>query len=657
MTVENIAAPVMRLPFVNTPTVYLRDAGMLAAVNYSGTGRDCRLFLIDIDGMCDHRYPLPEGERGAYGLVRGTDGRLYLGTHTGRIYAFDFQGPRLEEVARPFTNGQMVWGGGVSSSGKVYMGVYPTGEFCEFNPASGTVEVVRPIPNEDLGLYATSFVELPDKTMLIVVAGAQPGLFVYDPSRKECSRVYAEDSTTGFCYRPHCFWDSDRLIMSPLAGEDRSLRLFNWRTRTFEPTRWGRGLTDTILSMIKAESGFYATGYPSGRFYQAVEGDLRVVQEGVGHGHIFNTLHHVRDDRIVALSDNGLFVKFDLTTGLESSFQVRNQSDTGMRIQFLSWIPGTETVVGSHYICMQMFRIKLQSHECESSLEKISGYGGQVNCGVYLNGTFYLASYVHAVLYAMDPAAPFQYGKNPRMIGTIGKRQYRPVSMVTDGHYVYIATKSEYGTVGGAVTVLDPNAETTEVYPDFVADQNPTSLFYHGGTGCLVGTTETFGDCRTRAPRAERAAIFLWDPKSRKTVHTSFPLPAESLAGLALSTRGVLIGFHGGEYFLFDVTTRECEVKRLPFAGVRRSGVFMDEDTFVGATADALFELDIRRNTTRVLAEATATDVIEKLSDTEILFTHRGAEVRRLRYQQSGQVTGGEPDGHDGRSVAPPTQR
>lgn len=141
----------------------------MACVNYSDAGHGAALLLVDIDAMTDRKIHLPGDEVGAYAFVRGSDGNLYMGSFDGVIYRYDFDGDEIAEVARPFVGRRGTWfmGGAASRAGKIYMGVYPTGEFCEYDVAGGSAEVFSPMPEDGTGHYAREFVELPDGTILI----------------------------------------------------------------------------------------------------------------------------------------------------------------------------------------------------------------------------------------------------------------------------------------------------------------------------------------------------------------------------------------------------------------------------------------------------------------------------------------------------------
>ncbi len=626
--IKEIARPRFRLPIVNVPTILLRDRGLLAAVNYSGTGKDANLFLVNVEKMEDERYRLPEGEKGAYGFVRGTDGKLYLGTFSGRLYSFDLDQREFQEIAHPFTDGQMIWGGGASSLGKVYMGVYPTGEFCEYDINTGSLKMFRPMPKENLGFYARQFLELPDEKVLIGIGGASPNLLIYDPRTEEYQKVYSWSSGESPFMSFECFFDEERLVVNLLKGG--GLKLFNWRKKKFEGP-FLREAPEPVWGLVKVRDVFYGLGYSSARVYRIEDGQIEVAQEEFPYGNRLSRIHHLKGDEFIGLSNNGLFIRFNLSTNEFSSFQIHNESDNGMSIQMLEKIPGKDWVIGSHYINMQIFKIDLKNHSCQSSLNKISRYGGQVNCGTYYRkkGVFYLASYVRAVLYALYPEEPFKYGVNPRMIGEVGQQQNRPVEMTSDDRYVYLATKADYGTLGGAITVFDPETEKWEVYRNFVKDQNPTSLFYHRPTGCLVGTTEVFADCRSGIPTAQNAVVFVWDTKKRKTIHTSYPWKTEQLIACALSPGGKLIGFGDDKYFLFDLNTRKYEIRKWPgkrvnwYWGVR--GSFAGNRYFYGATEEDLFRLDVETDKVVTLAKTSGTMLVRKVSEKQFLFDQEGS--------------------------------
>jgi len=164
--IDDVAQPACRMPVINNATIYMPDHGCLAAVNFSDARIDTRLFLIDVHSLTSESFRVPDDQHGAYGFVRGSDGNLYMGFFGGRIYMFAMTTRTFTRVADPFPD-QFTWGGGASRNGKVYMGVYPTGKFCEYDVRTRACEVFAPMPEEKLGFYAGKFVELYDGRILV----------------------------------------------------------------------------------------------------------------------------------------------------------------------------------------------------------------------------------------------------------------------------------------------------------------------------------------------------------------------------------------------------------------------------------------------------------------------------------------------------------
>lgn len=638
---EPLPQPTVRLPIVNNPTLLLQEEHLVAAVPYSGTGCDGRLHLIDVETMTEQIYPLPAGERGAYGFTCGSDGRLYLGTFSGRVLAFNVKERIFQEIARPFRHGQMVWGGGTSSLGRIYMGVYPTGEFCEYNICNGSLKVFNPVPQRGkLSLYARQFIELPDKRILVVIWGAENCLLFFDPLTGKWNQYQPPRCNSASAPARHslsfqCFYDDDLLVSN-------DLQLFSWKTMECQGQlcRLPRGEI-TVENLVKVGNFFYGVGYPSGYIYVITQGRARAVKKDIPEGNRPKIHCLDGDAEWVAIGENGLCIRFNLKTKVSSSLQMRNESRNGMDIMMLMKVPGKKIIVGSHYISMQLFCINLKNRSVLSSLHKIASYSGQVTCATYLNGIVYLASYCQAVIHAYNPEQAFEYGRNPHVVGIIGKKQNRPIAMANDGRYVYVATRSDYQTLGGAIAIFDPATGNIDVYRHFVRNHNPTSMFYYPALKCLVGTTQIYGDVKTCAPRAKRAVVYVWDTVRRKIVYTAHAGEIDAITGYDLSPGGKLLGISGEfKYFLFDLSTGKFKVRPWPVKDPDdwiRGGLFMNRRHFYGAVKNHLFRLDIRTQELLLLAEVQAAGPFTKISETEFLFVKRPATIIKACIRNKGK--------------------
>ncbi len=631
VTVRRVAHPSTRLPFVNTPIVHLPERGLVAAVNYSGTGRDCNLFLVNQRTLAVRKHRLPAGEQGAYGFATGSDGRLYLGTFSGSLYRFDPADDSLVVVARPFQTGGeptgIVWNGLATRRGKVYMGVYPTGAFCEYDIASGALRIVEPMPPRNgLGFYARAFLELPDGNLLVFVGGAKPTLFLYAPDSGAPERIATEAplptalSFEGFLDEGHA-----------LVSRDGRLVRFDWRNRRFS----GDALQDQsepIVGLARQRGRLYGVSPESGSVYEIREGRALRIEHGLPlrGGRLIQWIPG-EEGLLLSLTDNGLFVRFDPDGRRPSRVrQLPNRSRTGMEMSLFAPQPGGDLVVGAHFINMQLFVANRRTGRSRSPGNKVSGHGGQITCGAWMGDQFFFASYGKAVLYRFDPAQPFRQGVNPLLLRTVGARQNRPVAMHRQGDWLYLATKSDYGCLGGAIVAYRPATGDIEVDREFVPDQAPQALFLDPESGRLAGSTGIPGDQGSAVPVATEAVLFVWDTKTRRTLACRTPWKAPYLPATALSPEGVMVGFDAERMYRFDVRSLRCDVR--PWAHGRVvCGLFLDGRRLLGAGTGELFLYDLATGAYQPLQPCRETRRMVRLDGRRVLLDHRGVELRELR--------------------------
>ena len=310
-------------------------------------------------------------------------------------------------------------------------------------------------------------------------------------------------------------------------------------------------------------------------------------------------------------------------TAVKQHLQIPNETALG-RVCMLEKQPGSPVVVGAHHGYSDMFRLDSETDQSTPSLDKIVAPPGQLNCATFLDGIWYLGVYGGSILAAYRPDRPFVCNENPRTITTVGHEQNRPVGIVNDGRYVYMASKATYQRLGGAITVLDPGTEKIQVYRDFVPSQNPQCLFYHP-SGLLLGTTQTFGDMRSCTARDKNAVLFAWDTRLRKTVHTSYPWESDSLGAYDLSPDGILIGFNDDHYFLFNALDFSCVLVKSDIPQPPAGEIFLDARRFLGSYQKPgtgefrFFILDIASNRVEDLGPTQNTQFFAKLSDHEVL--------------------------------------
>ena len=638
--VEKIATPQMRLPILNNFTQYLPDENIMAGVSFSSLGKDAALYFIDSRTLDEEKILLPDGVScGHHGFQKGRGNIFYIASTNGCLYEFELEQKKFKKLIRlmRLMDKSFICGSHFSSSGKVYVGRWPDGNFWEYDTDSGQAKRYETIPGIKKGLYCSDFIDLPDGRMLILTSGVQPAVIMYNPETGErsiVSRGNPENESRGFF---NGIIDEERILVNfKYYG---GVRVFNWRSLSYEGVF--SDIPEYCYKMEKVDGDYYCSGFPSGSMYRIKDGKAIKVWGKFPDGNLVNNFHYLGKGEFVCMGDNGLAMKLNLNDGTMVSRQVDNVSQKGMGLQFLYKVPDNDFVIGAHFICSQMFRINLKNKACEPSLNKVVSYGGQVNCGTAMNGKFYLGSYVHAVISEYDWKQPFVFGKNPSVIGEIGEGQNRPIDMANDGEFVYIATGAQYGMLGGAITVLNPVTLQMKVYRNFVSEQNPTCLFIRPDKNLLAGGTDISGDCDTAEPRASSAVLFLWDTKQRKTVYQWAPWKISRLSIIDITSSGVCLGLknppgkEGEEFFLWDIEKGSFEIKPWPLKGIFISGLFMNEREFYGATENGLFVLDIKNGKYEMLTHTTKITgsychrCFEKINSNEFLFDIEGVNIMK----------------------------
>ncbi|HEY0307545.1 MAG TPA: hypothetical protein VGB94_05250, partial [Acidobacteriaceae bacterium] len=132
--------------------------------------------------------------------------------------------------------------------------------------------------------------------------------------------------------------------------------------------------------------------------------------------------------------------------------------------------------------------------------------------------------------------------------------QYRPVGGIHlgPGNKMYIGTQPDYGLVGGALSVFDPETEKLEIYRNLIPDEEIAAIATDDRY--VYGEADSEGGGGSK-PVAEGVHFFVWDPQSRKLVFDQILPGAGSFRSIA-AVRGHAYFVTGGQMMDYDSTTR-----------------------------------------------------------------------------------------------------
>jgi len=621
--IDKFASPEYRLPIVNSNSVYIPEKDLIACVNYSNCG-DTRLYLADLKNSSAKAISFPEGEYGIYGMEKGNDGKLYCGSATGKLHSYDIDKNEFTFICRIFEN-RLTWGAGASRRyNRIYIGVYPTGEFYEYNPETKKCKVFKTV-NLEKGCYARYFRELHDGSILIMTTGAKYAWSVFNPATEEL-KSFEIPEKKAHDKRPVgrnvILLDDERFLYS----SKKAVCCFNWRLGKNEEDYLE--CSEPFMFIFEYNKKFFGMNMDE-KIYEFDKKGATPVMDAFPEGNRPMNIHIASDNSLIAVGDNGLVMNFDFESGIKKSFRVPNTTTKGLVLHSLKKHPEKNIVVGSQFINTQIFTLDLKTGKSVSSLHKIYSRSGQINCSEVVNGKYYLGIYGGAFIAEYDHEKDFIFGENPKVIAKVGEEQNRPVAMAVNNGQIFMTTKANYSALGGAISVFDPKTYKIDVYRNFVKEQNPLSMFMHNKSELLVGTTEIIGDCGSHLPTAKEAVVYVWDMNSRKVIHTSTPNPGnESLSGIAMSPEGKMLGMCNRGVFIFDLLTQSYEYPDIN--NLASHGLFIDNNTFMGSRDGKIFLFDVKTGNVQNIADFKGAGIFERISDNEFLFECEG-EIFKLQ--------------------------
>lgn len=136
------------------------------------------------------------------------------------------------------------------------------------------------------------------------------------------------------------------------------------------------------------------------------------------------------------------------------------------------------------------------------------GTTSQTHSHLNLDGKIYFGTYSKAVLHEYDPAAPYDFGRNPRVVVSLGEqRQDRIFGLAAAGHRVAFGTLGRRGQASGRFGFFDPGTGLVEDHGEILPGHSINALWVHGWT--LYGGTSV--DTPGAPPVEPAALVFAWD--------------------------------------------------------------------------------------------------------------------------------------------------
>jgi outer membrane protein assembly factor BamB len=490
-------------------------------------------------------------EMGSWGYTVDHENRIYLGSYyNAHLLRFDPKTEEWEDLGQPAGESEsFICKITTGRDGKIWGGTFPSAKLFSYDPKTGVTQNYDRMDPDQFYCYPTAGEE---GLIYCAIQFEKMDIVVFNPEiQTQTSLIPLVDRKPG--------------QVSLLKGKDEKVYAkFSTSEKWF---RIERG--EKLVEVSKSDILFPRTGLPDGRQFSVIDNTILWIE---------NPLTKEKKEIPLQYEAAGSYI-FVVGTGPDGK------------------------IYGSSMLPLRLFVYDPNTRSL-TNLGKAAYASGEIYSMGSFDGKLYLCSYPEARLSIYDPKKPLKFGdkedSNPRDLGPIGGGQYRPRAMIAGPHgRVYIGSYPDYGLLGGAISVYDPEKNEKRVYRHIVQNQSIASLAYIEKFDLIAGGSSIRGGTGTHAIEKE-AKLMLWDPKEEKKMFEMIPVPeAKTILSLAAAVDGILYGITDNEkVFVFDSERREVKkIFDLGFKEPREISLQLGPDLrLYGLAKEAIFFIDPRND-------------------------------------------------------------
>jgi hypothetical protein len=520
----------------------------------------------------------------SFGQYRASLFLLAVNPDTGQIRQFN--GPLSSEMGS--------WGFTIDHESRIYLGSYYHAHLLRFDPKTEAWEDLGQPGGESESFICKITTGKDGK----IWGGTFPSakLFSYDPKTGVIQNYGRMDLDQFYCYPTA---GEDGLIYCAIQFEKMDIVVFNPEIQSKTSLIPSEGRKPGQVSFVKGKDGKIYTKFSTSEQWFRIERGEKLVE--VPESDVAFPQRGLPDGRQFSVSDNSVLRIENPLTKEEKKIPLQYEA-AGSYIFVVSTGPDGK-IYGSSMLPLRLFVYDplAQTHH---NLGKASYANGEIYSMVSHEDKLYACSYPEARLSVYDPKKPLKFGdqedSNPKDLGPLGDRQYRPRAMIAGPHgRVYIGSYPDYGHLGGAISIYDPKKNEKRVFRHIVQNQSIASLAFIEKFDLIAGGSSVRGGTGTHSTEKE-ARLIIWDPQEEKKVFEIIPVPeAKTILSLAVTGDGMLYGITDNEkVFVFDPERREVKkIFDLGFKEPREISLQLGPDQrLYGLAKEAIFFIDPRND-------------------------------------------------------------
>ena len=508
-------------------------------------------------------FPNPaSSESGAYGLILGSDGNMYVGTlPNAHLYRLDTKKQKLEDLGTPASGEQYIWSLTEAADKKIYGVTYPNCKLISYDLATGKMQDLgRMDPQEQ---YARYIAAGDDGFLYISTGPMHAGVVAYNIAKGTFNQILPE---------------TDR----------------------------GRNFYDTYVG---ADGKIYATGL--GNAFQLENGKAIKLSADQNPPPI-KSEQRLSDGSYASVSSGAAGrASVDISRGGKTiAAHPYLYKGRALNIYRLGAAPNG-MLYGSSVLPLYFFSLNL----ADAKLISMGKWGdGETYSFLGHEGKVLLANYsANSILMSYDPGHPLnpgdKPGSNPLYVSYAGAdHAWRPMAMISGNKgKVYVGAVPGYGALAGPLVVWDTAANKVQVFNGLIHDQSIVSLAA-GKNDIIYGGTSVGGGGGA-IPTQKNAVLFAFDSNSQKVTFQIIPVSGtREITDLIMAPNGKLFGFADQTLFEYDPATQQVQrLAEVDYGSLVYNTITSGpEHAFYGLASKGIFRLDPVAGKIRLFAKSPA---------------------------------------------------